>query len=184
MLATRPCCSLIWPAESRRLSDAPAQGRESGPAHRDCSPPLGDRTLMPDFSKYRYFITATDGKPRVTPLLSKSGPDSNGELVGIDAMGRMLLVADRRPKWPMDGAVGIADLLRFDRRTHRVDTVATLTQPAGEKTAACAMDAGMMRMVSIVSTQGRLAAQPAAWHNELHPAKPGFTRCYPATTAS
>jgi hypothetical protein len=28
--------------------------------------------------------------------------------------------------------------------------------------------------VSIVPTQCTLAAQPAAWHNELHPAKPGF----------
>jgi len=28
--------------------------------------------------------------------------------------------------------------------------------------------------VSIVSTQGTLVPQPASWHNELHPGKPGF----------
>lgn len=122
---------------------------------------------MPDFSNNRYFIIAREGKPGVTPPLSESGPESNGELVGIDAMGRMLLVADRRPKGPMDGAVGIADVLRFDRRTRRVDTVATLTQPAGEKTAASMMGAGMMRMatnlplaardLTAIASDGRIA---------------------------
>jgi hypothetical protein len=30
--------------------------------------------------------------------------------------------------------------------------------------------------VTLIATQGTLAAQPNAWHNELHPAKPGFEK--------
>ena len=107
-----------------------------------------DSTLMTDFSNNRYFIINPDGKPGLTLGVPENGPESSSSLTGIDAMGRMLLVADRRPKGPMDGSVGVADVLRVDRRGRRVDTVATLMQPAGERTAATMMGSGMMRMAT------------------------------------
>jgi hypothetical protein len=132
----------------------------------------GDSTLMPDFANNRYFVVNPDGKPGGTVVFAESGPESSGELIGVDAMSRMLLVAERRPKRPMDGTVGIADVLRFDRRTRRVDTVGTLAQPAGEKSAATMMGGGLMRTVtnlplaardlSVIASDGRIAIVRAA----------------------
>ena len=108
----------------------------------------GDSTLMTDFSNNRYFIINPDGKPGRTIGVPENGPESSSSLIGIDAMRRMLLVAERRTKGPMDGSVGVAEVLRFDRRSLRVDTVGTLMQPSGERTAATMMGAGMMRMAT------------------------------------
>jgi hypothetical protein len=81
-----------------------------------------------------------------------------GELAGVDDAGRMLIVVARRPAGPTDGSVGVADVLRFDRRSGRADTVATLARPKGERTAATMLAGGMMQM----ATNLPLAAQDLA----------------------
>ena len=132
----------------------------------------GDSTLMTDFSNNRYFLIDPDGKPGLTVRVPENGPESNADLIGIDAMGHMLLVADRRASGPMDGAVGVADVLRFNRRSRRVDTIGTLMQPKGERTSASMMGAGMLRMstnlplaardLTAVASNGRIAIVRAA----------------------
>lgn len=108
----------------------------------------GDTTLMLDFSNARLFLIGPDGKPATTVRLAEQSPLYSAQLTGVDAAGRMLLVRSRPPAKPTDPSVGVADVLRYDRITGRVDTVATLAEPRGEQTAARMLDGGMMQWVT------------------------------------
>jgi len=107
----------------------------------------GDSTLMPDFMYNRFFLVKPDGTPGLLRTPDDS-PLSSGDLAGIDGAGRMLLVTSRRPRGERDGTVGLAEVLRYDRRTGRVDTVGTLAQPVGERSGAATAGAGMIRMTT------------------------------------
>lgn len=118
----------------------------------------GDTTLMLDVANGRFFVVHPDGKPGATRPIDAIGPLSFGEFLGVDPAGRVIILSDRRPARPGDGTVGIADLLRYERHSGRVDTLATLAQPKGEKSAAQVLPNGMLRM----ATNLPLAAQDLA----------------------
>lgn len=135
-------------------------------------PLTGDSTLMVDAGNNRYFLIAPNGTGTTTAPIPDDASIFRSDLVGIDDAGRMLLVADRRPRRPTDGSVGVGDVLRYDRRRARVDTVARLAQPEGEQTAARMLPGGMMQMVTnlpfaardlaAIAPDGRIAVVRAA----------------------
>jgi hypothetical protein len=114
--------------------------------------------MMFDVANGRIFVINPDGKPGASIRLDENGLLYSTDVLGVDATGRMLLAAERRAARPSDPSVGIADVMRYDQRTGRLDTVATLTKPKGERTAARMLPGGMMQM----ATNLPLAAQDLA----------------------
>ena len=108
----------------------------------------GDTTMMIDVANGRLFLVGPDGTPAPPVRMAENSPLLWSQLNGADANGRLLLVKSRSPAKPTDASVGIADVMRLDRRTGRVDTVATLAEPKGEQTAARMLDGGMMQWVT------------------------------------
>ena len=108
----------------------------------------GDTTMMIDVANGRLFLAGPDGKPAPPVRMAEDSPLFWSQLNGVDAAGRLLLVKSRAPAKPTDASVGIADVMRLDRRTGRVDTVATLAEPRGEQTAARMIEGGMMQLVT------------------------------------
>lgn len=117
-----------------------------------------DTTMMFDVANGRIFVINPDGKPGTSIRLDENGLLYSTEVLGVDATGRMLLAAERRAARPTDHSVGIADVMRYDQRTGRLDTVAMLARPKGEQTAARMLPGGMMQM----ATNLPLAAQDLA----------------------
>jgi hypothetical protein len=107
-----------------------------------------DTTLMLDFMNRRLLVIHPDGTPGRTEPEDERDALWSGAIAGVDDAGRLLLVTERRAAGPLDGSIGVADVLRLDRRTRRVDTVGTLTQPKGERTAASMLPNGMMQMAT------------------------------------
>jgi hypothetical protein len=118
----------------------------------------GDTTIMFDVANGRIFVINPDGKPGASIRLDESGLLFSSEVLGVDAAGRKLLAASRRPARPTDPSFGVDDVMRYDRRSGRLDTVATLAKPKGEQTAARMLPGGMMQM----ATNLPLAAQDLA----------------------
>lgn len=118
----------------------------------------GDTTIMLDFGNDRVLFINPDGKAGATMPLGEKNPLSTADLIGTDANGRMLLVAERRPANFRTGTSGVADVMRYDRKSGRIDTVATLSLPKGEISAATQLSGGLMRM----ATNLPLAALDAA----------------------
>lgn len=118
----------------------------------------GDTTMMFDVANGRIFVINPDGTPGASIRLDENGRLYSTEQLGVDAAGRMLLAADRRAARPTDPSVGIADVMRYDQRSGRLDTVATLARPKGERTAARMLPGGMMHL----ATNLPLAAQDLA----------------------
>jgi hypothetical protein len=118
----------------------------------------GDTTLMVDFSNDRFLFINPDGKAGATVPFGEKGPFASAELVGSDASARLLLIDERHPANPRGGTSGIADVLRYDRKSGRVDTVGTLALPKGEMSAATMLSGGLMR----TATNLPLAALDAA----------------------
>lgn len=108
----------------------------------------GDTTIMSDAGNDRFFVANPDAKPGVSFRVEPDSPLRRGNLIGVDNTGRMLIVIERRAANPSLGTAGVADVLRYDRRTGRVDSLATLNQPKGERTAATMISGGMMRMAT------------------------------------
>ncbi|MCU0648675.1 MAG: hypothetical protein MUF00_11805 [Gemmatimonadaceae bacterium] len=111
-------------------------------------PMPADTTLMVDFVNRRLLVIHPDGTPGRTEPEDERDPFWRGAITGVDDAGRVLLVMERRPERPLDGSVGVADVLRLDRRTQRVDTIGTLMRPKGERSAASMMGNGMMQLVT------------------------------------
>jgi hypothetical protein len=118
----------------------------------------GDSTILFDFANGRLLMIHPDGTPGRTEPEVPNDPFWDGTVLGFDASGRALLVVDRRAARPIDGTSGIADVLRYDRRTKRIDTVGTLVQPKGEQSMAKSIAGGLLQM----STNLPLAATDLA----------------------
>jgi hypothetical protein len=107
-----------------------------------------DTTLMLDFANRRLLVIHPDGTPGRTEPQDERSPFWAGSIVGVDDAGRLLVVRERIPTRPMDGSVGLADVLRVERRTNRVDTIGTLMRPKGELSAASMLPNGMMQLAT------------------------------------
>jgi hypothetical protein len=108
----------------------------------------GDTTMMPDVMNRRLLVIHPDGTPGRTEPANDQDPLWRGAIVGVDDAGRLLLIMERAPARPLDGSVGVADVVRLDRRTRRIDTVGTLMRPAGERSAAMMLGNGMMQLAT------------------------------------
>lgn len=149
--------------------------REWGAATRLHAMP-GDSTLMEDFVNGRFLIIAPDGTPGPTFRIPEGSPVGSGTLAGVDARGHLILTRDRFDATnPMAGPTGLADVLRFDRATGRVDTLAQLAVPKGEFSGVRAIGGGMLQgftnlplaardlvAVSALAPAGRVAVVRAA----------------------
>lgn len=105
-----------------------------------------DTTLMPDFSNGRYFVVNPNGQPGATMRMSDNPALAIASLAGADSKGRLYYVAPRRAANPADGTSGVLDVLRWDRRTDRVENIATANSPKGERAGAMALGGGRIRM--------------------------------------
>jgi hypothetical protein len=108
----------------------------------------GDTTLMLDVINRRVLVLAPDGRPVRTEPAGDEDLLWQGTIGGVDASGRVLLVLERRSADPTGSSTGVADVVRFDRRTRRADTVGTLLRPKGERTAARMLGNGMMQLAT------------------------------------
>ncbi len=128
----------------------------------------GDSTLMSDFANGRFLILLPDGRVGPTFRLDEASPASLGGLLGVDAAGRLIMERPRVDRTnPMGGSIGIVDVLRYDRRTSRTDTLGQRAEPRGERAGARSLPGGMLqaftnlplaaRDVAVVTTDGRLA---------------------------
>ncbi len=131
----------------------------------------GDSTLMSDPTNDRFLLILPDGKPGPTFRIDDTSPAAYGTLVGLDARGRMILERERPTVGdPRAGSTGIVDILRYDRATTRVDTLARLAIPKGEFSGVRTRPGGMLESftnlplaprdvsaVSAVARGGRLA---------------------------
>jgi hypothetical protein len=118
----------------------------------------GDTTFMPDFTNDRFFVVKPDGTPGATIRFADLRPLTSADLAGVDGAGRMLLIDEKPAARPNDGTSGEALVLRYDRRTGKVDTVGTLGLPKGEQSAATMLSGGMMRTVTNLPLAARDAA--------------------------
>lgn len=105
----------------------------------------GDSTMMSDFSNARYLIILPDGRPGPTFRIPESSPAWNGSLVGVDLRGRLILtrahvVSTER----MGSTTGVVYVIRYDRASSKVDTIAELAVPKGERSGARSMPGGML----------------------------------------
>ena len=129
----------------------------------------GDSTLLWDPMNSRFLTIRPDGTPGATmPLIDPGEHLLLGALAGIDDHGRLYYVVTRRAA----GSGGLlsgheADLVRYERGSGRLDTLATLNLPRGEQTGAHALPGGMLqrftnlpfaaRDVAAVAADGRVA---------------------------
>lgn len=104
-----------------------------------------DTTVMPDFANARYFTVNPDAKPGAGFRLPENGALMSGALLGADATGRLIFVAPRRAASAAENSSGEADVLRFNRATGRIDSLAVLALPKGERSGAAMIGGGMIR---------------------------------------
>ena len=138
-------------------------------------PLAADTTLLYDVGNDRYLVILGDGRTAGTRLLETSaGSRMAGAPAGWDALGgfyyRTSVYAPGERRMG-DTPVGAA-LLRYDRRSRRVDTLATLAVPAGRSQGARQLDGGMLQMldnrplaaedVAAIAPDGRVAIVRAA----------------------
>jgi hypothetical protein len=127
-----------------------------------------DSTLMEDATNGRFLLIGPDGRTSTFRL-----PD--GSVINFSTFrgtgGGFMLFERGRPsteQGPSARAVGIADLLRYDRRTQRIDTIAQLKWPEGERSYVRMLDGGMIQTVTnmplagldlaVMAPDGRVAA--------------------------
>ena len=133
-------------------------------------PLAGDTTLLYDVGNDRYLVILGDGRTAGTRLLETSGGTRmGGAPMGWDALGGYYYRTSIYPPGErrMGDAPVSAAVLRYDRRSRRVDTLATLAIPAGRSQGARQLDGGMLQMldnrplaaedVAAVAPDGRLA---------------------------
>ena len=135
-----------------RTTAATAVGREgAGPREWGLPSRLyampGDSTLMSDMMNARYLIILPNGQPGPTFTIADGSPASMATLVGVDARGRLIMQRARSSAGAdyAAGTTGIVDVFRYDRATRRVDTIAQLAVPKGERSGAMAMSGGLLR---------------------------------------
>jgi hypothetical protein len=131
------------------------------------APMRGDTTLMEDFINARFFVINPDGSPGETFRVPDASPAGfPASLIGVDAQGR--LIAERvrvDVSNPMGGSIGIIDIVRYDRATHRTDTLGQRREPTGEHSGARQLPGGLLhsftnlplapRDAAVVTTDGR-----------------------------
>lgn len=106
----------------------------------------GDSTLMSDMMNARYLLILPNGEPGPTFQIADGSPAAMASLVTVDARGRLIMQRARSGGADVDaGSSGIVDVLRYDRSTRRLDTIAQLTAPRGERSGAMTMSGGMLR---------------------------------------
>ncbi len=132
----------------------------------------GDTTWMIDPSTDRYFVILPDGTPGRTIPFNQFPAFLTDGLTGVDRSGRMLTINERRNANPEAGTSGVVDVMRYDRRTKRVDTVANLAWPKDEMSVARSLPNGMLQMstnlpfaahdIALLANDGRIAVVRAA----------------------
>lgn len=157
-----------------RTGSSTAVGREgSGPLEWSMVSRLyampGDSTLMEDSFNDRYFLVGPDAKPVGTFRLPDASPAVYARLIGYGGRGQMIFERERSSgePGPRAGAVGIADILRFDRATQRLDTIGRLDKPKGEVSFARTLSGSQVQLVTnmplaaldlaVVAPDGRVA---------------------------
>lgn len=115
----------------------------------------GDSTLMVDAPNNRFFRIAPSGVPAGTARFPEALPIFSSEVLGIDTGGRIILFAPRQPSPRHGPSTGVAEVLRYNPRTQRVDTVASLALPRGEVSAGRILPGGRMQMVTNLPLSAR-----------------------------
>lgn len=151
-------------------------GREgAGPAEWSMPSRLyayqGDSTMMTDFSNGRYFIMTPDGKPGSTMREPDQGRLARASLVGTNVFGQLIMSEDVYDM-KAQSSTGLSHILRWDRRSGRTDSLATLQGPKGEKNGATMSGNGMIRTftnlplaardVAVAAPDGRVAVVRAS----------------------
>lgn len=129
----------------------------------------GDSTLMEDAINDRFLVIAPDGRTLSTWRLPDGSIVSFSTLRGV--AGHQMIFERQRPSatpGPRSPAPGIADILRYDRRTQRIDTIGELARPKGEISYVRMLEGGMIQSVTnmpfaaldqvVVAPDGRVAA--------------------------
>lgn len=136
-----------------RSGAARAIGREgSGPGEWRVPSRLhalpGDSTLMEDFANRRFLVIGPDGLPGETFRIADGSPAFAGSFVGVDAQGRLIFEREVPPTdaGPRAAATGVSQVLCYDRRSARTDTIGSLATVVGEQSGAMALPGGLVRM--------------------------------------
>lgn len=128
----------------------------------------GDTTLLYDAINARLLLILPDGTPgSVLRLPEPFNPASRGGPRAADSRGRFYYEMARRGQPGSRYAGSAADLLRLDRKSLRVDTLATLALPADRFEGARSLPSGMLqtftnkplapRDVAAIAPDGRVA---------------------------
>lgn len=151
-------------------------GREgSGPAEWSLPSRLsvyqGDSTLMTDFSNGRYFVITPDGQPGTTMREPDQGRLARASFLGSNVFGHLIMSEDVWDKSDQSSS-GLSNVLRFDHRSGRTDSLTTLSGPKGEKNGATINGNGMIRMftnlplaardIAVAAPDGRVAVVRAS----------------------
>ena len=138
-------------------------------------PLAGDTTLLYDVGNDRYLIILGDGSIPGTMLLESAGGDRvGGSPMGWDGVGGFYFRRDMYDPGPraMGDTPKATAVVRFDRTTRRMDTVAVLAVPAGRSQGARQLDGGMLQYldnkplapedIAAVAPDGRVAVVRAS----------------------
>ncbi|MCC7002761.1 MAG: hypothetical protein IT357_11450 [Gemmatimonadaceae bacterium] len=154
----------------------------------------GDSTLMTDFSNGRYFIITPEGKAGGTVREPEGERLARASFVGSNVLGQLIMSED---VWDMrdKSSTGLTHVLRFDRRTGRTDSLATLIGPKGEQNGATISGNGMIRSftnlplaardIVVAAPDGRVAVvRTSPYRVEWYHADGKIVRGAPATPSA
>ena len=136
----------------------------------------GDTSLLHDPGNGRYLVLLPNAEPG--PTISLSGAQVSGvsSIKGVDALGRFYLqLRSPRAGAPSGGNNGDETLVRLDRGTGRVDTLARVQLPESREQGSQSLGGGMLRLldnrplaaedVAAIGVDGRVAIVRAAGYH-------------------
>lgn len=148
----------------------------------------GDSTLLHDPGNDRYLVIGPSGVPASSFSLSDTLIAGVTALRGVDSIGRFYLQVRQRSN--VGNSSGTEWLVRFDRRTGRVDTLGTLQLPPGREEGSMSLGNGMLRRLTnrplapedvvAVAPNGRVAVVRVADYHVDWIEAPGHTVAGPA----
>lgn len=133
----------------------------------------GDTSLLHDPGNGRYLVLMPNAEPGPTISLSDAQVTGVSSIGGVDALGRFYLqLRSPRASARSGGNTGDETLVRLDRATGRVDTLASLQLPEGREQGSQSLGGGMLRLldnrplaaedVAAIGADGRVAIVRAA----------------------
>lgn len=138
----------------------------------------GDSTLLHDPGNGRYLLLLPNAEPGPTISLEEVPVSGVSSVRGVDALGRFYLqLRSPRAAARSAGNNGEETLVRLDRLTGRVDTLARLQLPEGREQGSQSLGGGMLRLldnrplaaedVAAIGADGRVAiVRVADYHVE------------------